>query len=188
MTQPIVKQCPSCHKYWPNSAQLCEFCGASLYGSAPAPSSASSAQRAGPIPRGDDDVDPELLNHFRPAKPVIEPAAPARSGLDADLKRVRSNQYWVMRLHAKRMGLRAAVEVVVAVLAGMVSLAGLVMMITSSANQWTLGMFGGGAVVAYRQAMAAYATLMHRDELLMRIDVAMNTAIIAEHMTTQARK
>ena len=188
MTHPIVKQCPSCHKYWPMSAQECEFCGASLYGSAPASGPAPSAPRTGPIPRVDDDVDPELLNHFRPAKPVIEPAASAPSGPDADLKRVRSNQYWVMRLHAKRMGFRAAVEVVVAVMAGLVALAGLVIMMSSSTNQWSLGMFGGGAVVAYRQVMAAYTTLMQRDELLMRIDMSMNTAIISEHMTTMSRK
>jgi len=93
-----------------------------------------------------------------------------------------------MRLHAKRMGLRAVIEVVVAVFAGLVALVGLMILVTSSANAWTLGMFGGGVAIAYRQAMAAYATLMQRDELLMRIDVAMNTAIIAEHITTVARK
>jgi hypothetical protein len=50
-------------------------------------------------------------------------------------------------------------------------------------------------IITYRMLMSSYATFIQRDELLMRIDVAMNTAlmttqltILTQHMLAQKKK
>lgn len=187
MTTPIVKQCPSCHKFWPAQTVTCEFCGAPLHGASTPPKPVVPRSPSSRVRVIDDDVDPELLTHFRPARPVVEAPPVQRDSTDAGIRRVRQNQYAVMRLHAGRMKLRAIIEVIAALMAAFVAMAGFLLLLTGGMSSWNMGIAGGGLVIAYRQGMAAYATLMQRDELLMRIDVAINTAIIAEQLTRSAR-
>lgn|GEM_PF-5688607 len=178
MPPAIVTQCPECHKVWPTTTTRCPHCGTPFAAQAGPP-------LAQPVV---DDVDPERYAYFR--TPRTERAVVF--GGENERERVAANQYAEMQRHASRMTLRAALELTVAIMAGLALLVVLGMLAFGSTHalisEWGVPLLVGCAVAAYRQFMAAEATLRGRDELLMRIDVAMNTAIIAEHITTVARK
>jgi uncharacterized membrane protein HdeD (DUF308 family) len=106
---------------------------------------------------------------------------------------VRANGYWVLRLRATRMTLIGYLQLfggVVMVFGGVVAV---IVALTSQRATATIttDFFSGiigfagyiaalvGFVFGYRLLLGSFTTFGQRDELLMRIDVAMNTAFIA---------
>jgi hypothetical protein len=121
---------------------------------------------------------------------------------DDALERVRANGYWVLRLRATRMTLIGYLQLfggVVMVLGGGVAII-VALASHSTATPTASDFFSGiigfagyiaalvGFVFGYRLLLGSFTSFGQRDELLMRIDVAMNTAFIAAQIAnlTQA--
>jgi hypothetical protein len=118
---------------------------------------------------------------------------------DEGLDRIRANNYYALRARATTLeligyiqfflgvaaGIGAVIAIIVAIFSGATSVAGDT--VTDAMTKQIFGMAGYiiGVVllvVGYRLVMSSYATFIQRDELLMRIDVAMNTALIASQV------
>ena len=82
-------------------------------------------------------------------------------------------------------GVGAVIAIIVAIFSGATSVAGGT--VTDAMTKQIFGMagyiIGVVLVVGYRLVMSSYATFIQHDELLMRIDVAMNTALSASQVT-----
>lgn len=172
MPPAVVTQCPECHKVWPTTTTRCPHCGT--------PFDAHARPSVGrPVA---DAEDPERYAYFN--TPRLE--RPTVLGGENERERVASNQYAEMHRHASRMTVRAALELTVAIMAGLALLVVLGMLAFGSTNaligEWGVPVLVGCAVAAYRQFMAAETTLRNRDELLMRIDVAINTAAVLRQL------
>jgi hypothetical protein len=117
---------------------------------------------------------------------------------DDALERVRANGYWVLRLRTTRMTLIGYLQLfggvvmvfggVVAVIIGLTSQRATAT-ITTDFFSGIIGFAGYivalvGFVLGYRLLLGSFTTFSQRDELLMRIDVAMNTAFIAAQIAT----
>jgi hypothetical protein len=128
-----------------------------------------------------DTGDPERYAYFN--TPRAE--RPTFVG-ESERERVAANQYAEMQRHASRMTLRAALELTVAIMAGLALLVVLGMLAFGTTNvlidTWGVPLLVGLMVAAYRQFMAAEATLRGRDELLMRVDMAINTAALVRQL------
>jgi hypothetical protein len=121
---------------------------------------------------------------------------------DDALEHVRANGYWVLRLRATRMTLIGYLQLFGGVVMGFGGVVAVIVALTSQRATATLttDFFSGiigfagyiaaliGFVFGYRLLLGSFTTFGQRDELLMRIDVAMNTAFIAAQIAnlTQA--
>jgi hypothetical protein len=167
MLPAVVTQCPECQKVWPTTTTRCPRCGTPL----------DARARPQPVPPEVDEGDPERYAYFRTPR-AERPAAMGES----ERERVVAHQYAEMHRHAGRMTIRAAIELTVAIMAGLALLVVLGMLAFGTTNAiidtWGVPLLVGVMVTAYRQFMVAEATLRGRDELLMRVDVAINTAAL----------
>jgi len=170
--------CPSCTKSWPRGTAFCQHCTTSLhhansYVAMSATPAFTSTPREAVLPRA--------------PLPRVAPIA------DDALERVRANGYWVLRLRTTRMTLIGYLQLfggvvmvfggVVAVIIGLTSQSATAT-ITKDFFSGIIGFAGYiaaviGFVFGYRLLLGSFTTFGQRDELLMRIDVAMNTAFIA---------
>lgn len=108
---------------------------------------------------------------------------------DDALERVRANGYWAMRARSSQLTTIGYFQLGVG---GIVLFIGIIALFSvlgvsveiQDQNTW----FGYiialvSFIVAYRMVLNGLHTFLQRDELLMRIDVAMNTALMATQMT-----
>ncbi|MCX6016642.1 MAG: hypothetical protein NT020_13800 [Chloroflexales bacterium] len=180
--------CPGCAKSWPQGTAFCPHCTTSLH----------NAKLYG----GKSDLpisEPQVAFPVAVAQPRASRVAPIA---DSALERISANGYWVLRLRATRMTLIGYLQLfggVVMVFGGLVAV---IVALTSQSATATItkDFFSGiigfagyiaalvGFVFGYRMLLGSFTTFGQRDELLMRIDVAMNTALIAAHIAnyTQA--
>ena len=115
---------------------------------------------------------------------------------DDALERVRANGYWAVRVRSAQWTMIGYFQFFVS---GVMALFGIIVLLRGlftpqdaealSGMAW-LSPWGEYAValvcfvIAYRMALNGFTTFLQRDELLMRIDVAMNTALMATQITT----
>lgn len=168
--------CPGCAKTWPTGTTYCTNCATSLL------------QAKVYVAQSDTPVAPATT------------AAPIRQIHDDGLDRIRANNYYALRARATTLEFIGYVQLFLGVAAGIGTLIALVSAIlsgvatTDNANPATENlaqvMAYAGYIIAtilgiitYRMFMSSYATFIQRDELLMRIDVALNTAVIASQIT-----
>lgn len=183
-----VVLCPGCGKSWPPETKYCEQCSTSLHN---AKTYVPYVEPTTPV-QGYAITAPNLVVQSTPA---IH---------DDALNRVRANDYWAQRASAKTMTIIGYIQFAVS---GVIALFGIiVLLIVLFIPQLFKGINGMGGgflrilgdaivlygyvvglvcfVIAYRMALNGFTTFLQRDELLMRIDVAMNTALMATQMTT----
>jgi hypothetical protein len=172
--------CPSCTKTWPTGTKFCANCSTSLHHAK--------------VYVALDDI-PALQQSTQSASVQLSPVIK-----DEGLDRIRANNYYALRARATTLeligyiqfflgvaaGIGAVIAIIVAIFSGATSVAGGT--VTDAMTKQIFGMAGYiiGVVllvVGYRLVMSSYATFIQRDELLMRIDVAMNTALIASQVT-----
>lgn len=181
-----VVLCPGCGKSWPPETKYCEQCSTSLH----------NAKTYVPY------VEPTtpVQGHAITAPNLVVQSTPAIH--DDALNRVRANDYWAQRASAKTMTIIGYIQFAVS---GVIALFGiitlLIVLFIPQLFKGINGIGGGGYlagaivwygyavalvcfVIAYRMALNGFTTFLQRDELLMRIDVAMNTALMATQMTT----
>lgn len=170
--------CPSCAKSWPQGTAYCHNCTTSLHhAKSYVAMSATPAFTSNPH---------EAVLPYAPL-PRVAPIA------DDALERVRANGYWVLRLRATRMTLIGYLQLFGGVVMVLGGVAAVIVALTSQRATATIttDFFSGiigfagyiaalvGFVFGYRLLLGSFTTFGQRDELLMRIDVAMNTAFIA---------
>lgn len=168
--------CPGCNKTWPADTTFCTNCATSLH------------HAKVYVAQSDTPVAPATT------------ATPIRQTRDDGLDRIRANNYYALRARATTLEFIGYVQLFLGVAAGIGTLIALVSAIlsgavtTDNANPATTGFaqvigYVGYiiatilGIITYRMLMSSYATFIQRDELLMRIDVAMNTAVIVSQIT-----
>jgi len=171
-----VVLCPGCGKSWPPETKYCEQCSTSLH----------NAKTYVPY------VEPTTLpqgHAITAPNPVVQPAPAIH---DDALNRVRANDYWAQRASAKTMTIIGYIQFAVSGVMAMIGI--IVLLIALFIPQFIKGISGMAGfgyavglvcfVIGYRMLINGFTTFLQRDELLMRIDVAMNTALMATQMTT----
>lgn len=185
-----VVLCPGCAKSWPPGTKYCENCSTSLH----------NAKKY--VAYTQPTTSPQA-HAVTALNPVVQPAPTIH---DDALDRVRANGYWAQRARATKMTIIGYFQFIVG---GFMLFVGAAALFTScgtslgaiSANNLAslLGLSGYiislvSFVIGYRMLLSGFTTFSQRDELLMRIDVAMNTALMAtqltsltQHMTAQQK-
>lgn len=179
--------CPSCAKRWPQGTVYCLHCTTSLHHAKLYEAAVSSAVIA---------TSPSLMS--RPATPS-QPVIPVA---DDALERVRANGYWVLRLRTTHMTVIGYLQLFGGVVMGFGGVVAVIVALTSQRapaiipTDFLAGIIGltgyivalVGFVLGYRLLLGSFTTFGQRDELLMRIDVAMNTAIMAAQIASLTQK
>lgn len=179
--------CPSCAKSWPQGTAYCHNCTTSLHHAKSYVAGFDSSAHA---------AHPSGVATPYASLPRVTPVA------DDALEHVRANGYWVLRLRATRMTMIGYLQLFGGVVMGFGGVVAVIVALTSQRATATLttDFFSGiigfagyiaaliGFVFGYRLLLGSFTTFGQRDELLMRIDVAMNTAFIAAQIAnlTQA--
>ena len=175
--------CPSCAKSWPQGTAYCHNCTTSLHHAKSYVAGFDSSARA---------THPSGMATSHALRPRVAPVA------DDALEHVRANGYWVLRLRATRMTLIGYLQLFGGVVMGFGGVVAVIVALTSQRATATIttDFFSGiigfagyiaalvGFVFGYRLLLGSFTTFGQRDELLMRIDVAMNTAFIAAQIAT----
>lgn len=168
-----VLLCPGCAKAWSINTKYCENCSTSLHNAHVYVPMNATSDTAVMIPTAETQISPN--NH-------------------AVLERIRANDYWALRARATTMTIIGYIQLVIGGSMILLMIVGFIIARTIAVSISVAFLTPQAAYawylvpliclfIGYRQLIQAFTTFSQRDELLMRIDVAINTAVIATHIT-----